>query len=142
MEGIGTVAPVRPMMVPLAEMLRPQINAGDKISLPVANYTPMASFRYVQGVPAGADGGFPLSKLQILDTIIGNLVGLQDKSAVARLPADAAFLGSDQLDSLIHDFAGQLRAAAGSAKPGLPESIGASFGVAVSQTGTAINILA
>jgi hypothetical protein len=142
MEGINTAVPVRPFTVPVAELLRPQFNAGDKIALPVDNYTLWASFQYVQGVPAGAEGGYPVSKLQILDTIIGSLVQLKEKTAIGQLPADTASLSEDRIDGLIKDLAGKLQIAANTVKPGTAASIGSSFGLAVSQTGTALNILA
>jgi hypothetical protein len=142
MEGINVAASGRTMMVPLSDMLRPQYNAGDKIALPVANYTPWANFQYVQGVPAGADGGYSISKLQILDTIIGNLVSLKDKSVLSQIPEDPASLNPARIDGLIRDLAGKLQVASTASKPGLSESIGSSFGMAISQTGAAVNILA
>jgi hypothetical protein len=142
MEGISTAVPVRPFTVPVTELLRPQFNAGDKIALPVDNCTPWASFRYVQGVPAGAEGGYPVSKLLVLDTIIGSLVHLKEKSALGQVPADVGSLSDERIDGLIKELAGKLHVAANSVKPGIAESIGSSFGLAVSQTGTALNILA
>ena len=142
MEGMNVSASTRPMAVPLTDMLRPNFATGEKIALPVANFSPWANFKYVEGVPAGAEGGYSISKLQILDTIIGNLVSMQDKSVLADVPKDTSALSSGQMDSLITDLANKLHAASTAQTPGLSSSIGASFGMAVSQNGLALNILA
>ena len=140
MEGINTIA-AHHTMVPLTEMLRPTIAAGSKVALPVANFTPWASFQYVEGVPAGADGGYSISKLQILDTIIGNLVGFKKYQDLSSLKDSAHDFSETQLDTMIRDLAGKLQTMATTTPGGLPSSIGDSFGVATSQTGIALNIL-
>jgi len=141
MDGIN-VSDNRHIMVPISEMLRPTISSGQKLALPVANFSPWANFEYVQGVPAGADGGYSITKLQILDAIIGSLVGLRDKHALQTVPHDTQALNDNQVDSLISDLGQRLQSVATSApKVGLADSLGNSFGLAISQTGAAVNIL-
>jgi hypothetical protein len=128
-------------MVPLTDVLRPTIATGGKLTLPVANFSAWANFKYVEGVPAGQEGGFSISRLQVLDTIIDSLVSLRDKQALRDLPKDHSNLSDGQMDALIRDLAKRLQASASATPAGLPSSIGSSFGLAVSQTGAAVNIL-
>ena len=125
----------------VGDMMRPQL-VGGKLALPVENYTPFVNFKYVQAVPAGNSAGFSVSKLAILDALIAQLVQTKAKSEVGEVPANAEALDSKQIDALINKLAHSLKTAVSSGTQELPVAIGAEFGMAQSQTGTLVSVLA
>lgn len=67
--------------VQLNSILRAQYAAG-KISLPIDGGV-YARFKHVQGVPSNGDGGYSLSKLQMIDIMVERLVRLSNREAPA-----------------------------------------------------------
>jgi len=142
MEGLSVLTAPQQFNIPLTEMLRPILSESSKIEVPISGFASFASFKYVQGVPARAGEGFPFSKLQLLDSIIGNLVSLRHHRALEAAPKDTAVLNDSQLDAAIQDMAKKLQVASTVVPIGVPAPIGDSFGIAVSQTGTAFSLTA
>lgn len=142
MEGLSIVAAPRQFSIPLNEMLRPILTESGKLEVPVAGSTAFANFKYVQGVPAQGGEGVPFSRLQVLDSIIGNLISLRDRRAADTAPQDPSNLSDKQLDAAIDDMAKKLQQAATAVPAGLPVPIGDSFGIALSQTGSAFSLSA
>ena len=142
MEGLSVVSAPRQLTIPLSEMLRPILSDSGKIQVPIAGYTPFTSFTYVQGVPAPSGEGFSFSKLQILDAIIGSLVHLRQHRALEAVPHDPSKLNENQIDAAIQELAKKLQVASTAVTPGITEPIGESFGMAVSQTGSAFSLSA
>lgn len=142
MEGLSAISAPMQLTIPLSEMLRPILSNSGKIQVPISGYTPFTSFTYVQGVHAAGGEGFSFSKLQILDAIIGSLVNLRQHRALEGVPNDPAALNDSQIDAVIKDMAKKLQVASTIVAPGIPEPIGDSFGIAVSQTGSAFDLSA
>ena len=102
MEGVQSTA-ASSRSIQLASILRAQYSSG-KVSLPV-NGGVYARFRHVQGVPGSAEGGFTLSKLQMIDIMVERLVRLQGEGV------DMAVSTDKSPDSVIHALAEQLHEA-------------------------------
>ncbi len=74
MNGItAATSPAR--AIQLSSILRAQYSSG-KVALPVDGGV-YARFRHVQGVPEAGQGGFSLTKLQMIDMMVERLVRLQ-----------------------------------------------------------------
>ena len=142
MEGFSIFSAPRLLTIPLSEMLRPALSESGKIEIPVSGSTAFTNFKYVQGVPAAAGEGIPVSRLQILDSIISNLISLRDRRSVESAPQDPSTLNDQQLDAVIKDMAKKLQLASTVIPAGIPAPINDSFGIATSQTGTAISLSA
>lgn len=111
MEGIqATTASAR--SIQLASILRAQYSSG-KVSLPVDGGS-YARFRHVQGVPGGADGGYSLTKLQMIDLMVERLVRLQGEGFEPP-QSDSEAMSSPFSDSgaLLEELAGRLHEAVG-----------------------------
>ena len=142
MEGLSIVSAPRLLTIPLSEMLRPALSESGKLEVPVSGSTAFTNFKYVQGVPAAPGEGIPVSRLQILDSIISNLISLRDRRAVESAPQDPSSLNDQQLDAVIKDMAKKLQQASTVVPAGFPAPIGESFGIAISQTGAAFSLSA
>jgi hypothetical protein len=72
MDGVQTASA---HSIQLASILRAQYSSG-KVALPVDGGL-YARFRHVQGIPSQSQGGYSLSKLQMIDLMVERLVRLQ-----------------------------------------------------------------
>jgi hypothetical protein len=72
MDGVQTASA---HSIQLASILRAQYSSG-KVALPVDGGL-YARFRHVQGVPSQSQGGYSVSKLQMIDLMVERLVRLQ-----------------------------------------------------------------
>ena len=92
------------------------VNSGSKIYVPVESseviYT---QFDHVSGYASrgSSDGGVPVSKIKILNTLIEQLVSLQTDKTKPEMPDD---LSDKQVDSLIKDYQNKIEVALNSAK--------------------------
>jgi hypothetical protein len=73
--------------VHLSNILRAQYSSG-KVALPLRNGV-YASFQHVQGVRALGEGGYSLSKLQMMDLMIDRIVRLRGESGRPAVVQDA-----------------------------------------------------
>jgi hypothetical protein len=101
---IGIQAEQAGRSVHLTSILRAQYASG-KISLPVDSGL-YARFKHVQGVPSGSDGGYSLSKLQMIDIMVERLVRLRGEHLeIPDVSTDA------EAGALIQSLAGDMRSA-------------------------------
>lgn len=85
--------------IPMGDLLRARYSA-DRLSLPLEQNLFMR-FKHVTGVPSPTGEGFSVSKLQLLDTLIEVLKGLQGKGV--QVP-DTSAPSPEQVDRLIEFF--------------------------------------
>ena len=85
--------------------------AGGKIYVPVKpSQVIFSQFDHVSGVASqkGSDSGVSVSKIQILNTLIDQLIKIKTDVKKTELPAD---LTNNQLDALIKDYQNQVSTA-------------------------------
>ena len=117
--------------VHLTNIIRAQY-ANGRIALPVNNglYTRL---KHVEGVPArAADGGFPVSKLQMIDFLVDRLVQLKREPVETVKPANEA-----HADRLISQYARELSTALRGANTG-----GYSYAAGIAEPGMVLNLVA
>lgn len=90
--------------VQLANILRAQYSSG-KISLPLDGGL-YARFKHVQGVPAGSNAGYSLSKLQMIDLMVERLVKLRGQAMEVPRPSSDA-----EAARIVESLAGELHTA-------------------------------
>lgn len=93
--------------VQLASVLRAQYSSG-KISLPIDGGL-YARFKHVQGVPSNSNGGYSLSKLQMIDLMVDRLVRLRGEHVQTPQPENDAEAGM-AIESLARDLQDALQA--------------------------------
>lgn len=64
-----------------------------------------AHFKHIRGIPS-SEGGVPIFKLRILDTLIDNLLSLREKVPESY---ELIRLESENIDSLIHELQQRLQ---------------------------------
>ena len=125
--------------VPLVDILRPALSGG-RIAVAVDHSAPFANFRYVEGVPSAQDGtGYPMSKLQALDVLIGRLVAMRQEKAIQGVPDSGTDLSDQELDTLIKDLGTKLNTAISTSITGLQDAMGISMGPDDHRTGVILN---
>jgi hypothetical protein len=109
--------------VHLSNILRAQYASG-KVSLPLRNGV-YASLQHVQGVRATGEGGYSLSKLQMMDLMIDRIVRLRGESerpVVTRNPsANGASAQLDAVGQALSSAIHSVETPAGSFSAGLLE---------------------
>ncbi len=128
--------------IPLGDILRPGFSGG-RIAVPVDSSSPFTSFKYVAGVPSAQDGtGYPMSKLQALDVLIGRLVALRQDGIMQGLPSDLSSLSEETLGALIKDLGQKLKTAMNNGIAGLQDKVGISMGSTAQGTGVILDTFA
>ncbi len=98
--------------IPLTSVIRGSSGSG-RVSLPVSSSNALyARFKHVSGRPDPSGGGFPVSKLRTIDTLIDRLVKMKNREAMS-LPSgkDLTGLSEKSMDALIQDLSKKLHAA-------------------------------
>ena len=74
-----------------------------------------AQFEHVSGVPAPSkeSSGVSISKIQILNSLIGRMAGFKSNPANIELPGD---LSDEQVDAMIQDYQNKINTAVQTAK--------------------------
>lgn len=125
--------------IPLSDILRPGFSGG-RIAVPVDSSSPFTSFKYVAGVPTAQDGtGYPMSKLQALDVLIGRLVALRQEGLMQGLPSDISSLSEETLGALIKDLGQKINVAMTNGIDGLQDRIGVHLGAHDQGTGVILD---
>lgn len=96
-----------------------------------------SQFEHVSGYASAHsnDGGVPVSKIKILNTLIDQLVKIQTNTQKPKLPTD---MTDTQVDALIKDYQGKIKTAINTAKAN-PFALTGGNGL---QTGLLVNTLA
>lgn len=80
---------------------------ANRVSVPVDQSLVMYSrYRHVHGIPSyDKDGGLPLERLRVLDTLIDRLINLRTGGPLVK---DVEALSSNEINQLIEDYQAEL----------------------------------
>ncbi len=145
MEHLNAISPSPVHTVSISQLLTPQF-VGGKIALPVAHFSPFTSLEHVEGVPAKDGPSVSISKLQVLNSLIDQLIRIKDKRTSQNIqePTDGLSdsLSDSALDGLIDQAAKKLQHSSTNVPLGTSAAMGVDFGIQTSQTGTVVSFLA
>ncbi len=128
---VSNVGPLRTLSFGMVN----SVISGDKMHIPVrADQFMFSQFKYVAGVRAQDGQGVSVDKLKILNTLIDQLVSMQQKHIQPKITARGE-MSDDQISALIKQYQDQIRTVTAAAenldyKPPMP------------QTGSLVNLVA
>lgn len=113
----------------LSRLIRPKVSGG-KIALPVTQYSVYARFKHIETVPADGQGGYPLSKVRMLDALIDRLIKMKERDLAPASREELARLSDETIDAMIQEYSQRLSNAMSSGIGKLQSGFGVSFAAA------------
>jgi hypothetical protein len=128
--------------ISLTQMLRPQI-IGGKVGVSVRDFSVYTSFKHINAMPAGGDGGgYSASRLRLLDTLIDRLIKMKEAAVDRQDYSDVSGMSSEAIDALIDEYARKYQNLSAQSADGLASREGGKFGISSADTAAYLDILA